>query len=330
MVVESQGTETTTTGTGTEATTTAPAASETPAATTSPAESADVRVVGAARAVAAPEKLAYQPNFKFKVLDKEHEFDDFVRGAVKDADTEKKLRDIYERAYGLDSVKADRQSLKGELATTKEKLSKTEGAIETLNAYLGKEDYDSVFQALGISNDKILRYAVQLVQREQWTPEQKASWEAGRTAQQQAAYYQQQNQQLLQSQQQLAVQQRNFELDRVVSSPDIAAVAQAYDAGMGNSGAFREYVIRIGQAYAAQGKDIPAAEAAAEAVRHLRAVNPSLGQAATTAAAATTVVAGNQKPVIPNIQGRGTSAVKSSIKTLDDLKKRARELEAMG
>lgn len=332
-MVESQGQETTTIETtgaegASQAATTPEGAAEAQASPTPGA--APEPVVTKAGAAAAPAKPAYTPNFKFKVLDKEHEFDDFVRGAIKDADTEKKLRDIYERAYGLDSVKSDRQTLKGELSTLKDRLAKTDGAIETLNGFIGKNDYDSVFDALGISKDKILRYAVELVQRDQWTPEQKASWEAGRSAQQQAAYYQQQNQQLMQSQQQLAVQQRSFELERVVSAPDISAVAQAYDAGMGTPGAFREYVIRIGQAYAAQGKDIPAAEAVQEAVKHLRAVNPSLGVSAGAAAPASNVVAGNTKPVIPNIQGRGTSAVKSTIRTLDDLKKRAREMEAMG
>lgn len=333
MTVETQGLEATTTTATTESPQTTEAAGKEaspPAAVPKGLE----RIEGATAAPkAGPAQTAqpkYQPNFKFKVLDKEHEFDEFLRGAVKDQDTEKKLRDIYERAYGLDSVKADRQTLKTELATVKEKVAKTDEALNSLGEFIQKDDFDSFFDAWKIPKDKVLRYALELVQREQWSPEQKAQWEAGRSAQQQALYYQQQNQQLMQSQQQFAVQQRTFELEQAVSRAEIAPIVQAYEAGIGSPGAFRDYVIRIGQAYAAQGKDIAAADAVAEAVRHLRAVNPSLGQTVATTAPATTVVPAAAKPVIPNIQGRGTSAVKSSVRSIDDLKKRARDLEAMG
>ena len=40
----------------------------------------------------------------------------------------------------------------------------------------------------------------------------------------------------------------------------------------------------------------------------------------------TKVVEPNSAPVIPNVQGRGTSPVRSTIKSLDDIKKRYSEL----
>jgi hypothetical protein len=56
----------------------------------------------------------------------------------------------------------------------------------------------------------------------------------------------------------------------------------------------------------------------------LKAINPSLGVAPVAGGAQ--IVQASQKPVIPNIQGRGTSAVKPAVKSLEDLKKRAKEL----
>ena len=44
---------------------------------------------------AAASEPAYAPNYKFKVKDKELEFDDFVRGAVTSKEHEAKLRDLY-------------------------------------------------------------------------------------------------------------------------------------------------------------------------------------------------------------------------------------------
>jgi hypothetical protein len=268
------------------------------------------------------EAPSYNPNYKFKVLDKEYEIDEFLRPAIKDADTEKKIREIYEKAYGLDSVKADRQTLKSELYETRERMAETEKALETIGSFVREKDYDSFFEALEIPKTEIMQYALQLVQREQMPPEQKAQWEASRQAQQQARYYQAQNEQLIASQQQFAVQQRTFELNQVVGSPDVKGVADAYNQGMGSPTAFQDYVIQIGQAYAARGQDIPAQQAVAEAIKHLRAINPSLGQVA----AQSQVVQPSAKPVIPNIQGRGTSAVKSTVKSLDDLRKKAKDL----
>jgi hypothetical protein len=265
------------------------------------------------------EPQAFQPSFKFKVLDKEKEFDEWIRPVVKDADTEKKVKELYEKAYGLDSVKQDRETLRSELSQAKEKISSTDKAINTISEFASQRDWDSFFEALSIPKNEILQYALNLVQREQMPPEQKAQWEASRQAQQQARYYQEQNQQLQQSQQQFQIQQREFELSQEISKSDISSVAEAYNAGMASPSAFREYVIRIGQAHAAQGNDIPVAQAVQEAVRHLRAVNPQLGMPA-QAQETPRVVQPSSKPTLPNIQGRGTSPVKSTVRSLDDLR----------
>jgi hypothetical protein len=279
---------------------------------------------------ATPDKPSYQANYKFKVLDKELEVDDFLKGVIKDSETEKKVKELYEKAYGLDSVKADRQTLKTQLAEVQDKYTKTEQGLDTLGKYVQAGDFDSFFDSLNIPKANILKYALDLVQREQWTPEQKASWQQGREAQQQAQYYQTQNQQLLQQQQQLSIQQREFDLSMVMSKPDISSVVQAYDAGMGNPGAFRELVIKFGQAYAAQGQDIPAEQAVQEAVKYLKAANPNLGMTAQAPVQQSNVVAPSNKPVIPNMPGKGTSPVRTTVKSIADIKKRAAELEAQG
>jgi hypothetical protein len=283
----------------------------------------------------APANLAetnpYAPNFKFKVLDKELEFDEFLKGVIKDPETEKKVRELHEKAYGLDSVKADRSTLRNELAQTKEKIGRTDAALETIGNYVRQGDFDSFFEALRIPKDHILKYALQLVQREQ-DPNVKAQWEANRQAQQQAQHYQTEAQRLEQEKRQFYTQQGEFELSQAISRPELAGIVQTYDTGIGQPGAFRSYVIRIGQALEAQGHEVSVEQAVQEAVRHLQAVNPSLastpmGQQQQTAGR---VVQPNQKPVIPNVQGRGTSPVRSTYRSLDDLRKLAKERVAMG
>lgn len=267
---------------------------------------------------------AYNPNYKFKVMDKEYEVDEWLRPVIKNQEMEKKVKELYEKAYGLESIKPKHQAIKEELEQTKAKVAETDKALDILGKYVAENDFDSFFEGLNIPKNKILEYALELVRREQMSPEQKAQWEHSRQAKEAARYYEVENARLQQSQQQFAVQQRTFELDMALGVPEAKVVADAYNAGMGSPGAFKDYCIQIGQAYAARGQDIPATQAVSEAIKHLKAINPSLGAAVVAGGAQ--VVQASQKPVIPNIQGRGTSAVKPAVKSLEDLKKRAREL----
>lgn len=270
----------------------------------------------------------YQPNFKFKVLDKEHEFDDWLKASVKDAETEKKARELYEKAFGLDSVKQDRQTLKSELGQAKEKIAQTDQTLERIGNFARANDWDSFFESLQIPKERILQYAIQVAQREQ-DPKVKAAWEENRVQTVAKDQLSEQSQQFSARQQEFAVKERRFEMrEHISGNPEVLNVARAYDAGIGSPGAFGEFVIRIGAAYAAQGQDIPVPQAVAEAIKHLRAANPTLGISAPVAPpmATSQVVSPNAKPVIPNMGGRGNSPVKSTIKSLDDLKQRSREL----
>lgn len=327
MEVESTSVETTAVESTNTATDTAPVADNAAQAAPEPVGLDAIKGAQPKAAVAAdgkPVVNAYTPNFKFKVMDKEHEIDEWLRPVIKNQELEKKVKELYEKAYGLDSIKPKHQAVKEELETTKSKIAETDKALNILGKYVAEGDFDSFFEGLNIPKNKILEYALELVKREQMSPEQKAQWEASKQARDAARYYEAENARLMQSQQQFAVQQRTFELDMAVNTPEAKVIADAYNAGMGSPDAFKEYCIQIGQAFAARGQDIPATQAVSEAIRHLRAINPSLGNAQVPNAAQ--VVQASQKPVIPNIQGRGTSAVKPAVKSLDDLKKRAREL----
>lgn len=328
METESTSVETT----AVESTTTAPEVSTTTetveAKPSEPTGLDAIKTSGKGKIAVEGEKVvappAYTPNYKFKVMDKEHEVDEWLRPVIKNADTEKKVKELYEKAYGLDSIKPKHQAIKDELEQAKAKVAQTDQALDILGKYVAENDFDSFFEGLNIPKNKILEYALELVRREQMSPEQKAQWENSKQAKEAARYYEAENARLQQSQQQFAVQQRTFELDMALNSPEAKVVADAYNAGMGTPEAFKDYCIQIGQAFAARGQDIPATQAVSEAIRHLKAINPSLGAAVSPNIVPT--VHPSQKPVIPNIQGRGTSAVKPAVKSLEDLKKRAKEL----
>ena len=305
---------------GTTATEKVGAAQGTLAPVTPPAGAVGVK---GSPATLAPPPAPYTPNLKFKVKDTEHEFDEWVKGAVTNEETEKKVRDLYEKAYGLDTIKQERHGLREELTHAQEKLSSTDRAIDTIAEYAKVKDWDSFFESLNIPKNDVLKYALELVQREQMPPDQRKQWEESRTAQQQAKYYQEQAQQLQSERTQFQVERRESELQQEISRTGVSELAATYNAGMENPSAFRDFVIRIGQAYASQGNDISAEQAVKEAVRQLQAVTPQKGT--TAAPKGPNVVTPSSKPVLPNIQGRGTSAVKAQVRSLDDLRAKAKE-----
>lgn len=275
-------------------------------------------------------KPSYTPNFKFKVLDKELEFEDWAKGLVKDGDTEKKVREFHEKAYGLESVKADRATLKAQLGEAATKLTEYETGINNLHAAKAKKDYDSFFEAWDIPKEDIIKYALEVVKREE-DPNAKAQWENSRRAIQEQSAFETEQQRFHQSRVEFAVEKRLFELDYELSKPDNSVFIQAYEQGSGKPGSFKEFVQQIGASvFATSKRDIPASEAVQIAIGHLRAANPMLGmKQEPTVETAQKVVSASNKPVIPNIRGSGGSPVRQAPKSIADLKARAKELEVM-
>lgn len=263
-------------------------------------------------AAAAP---VYQPNYKFKVMDEEKEFDEFLRGAIKDQETEKKIRELYEKAHGLDFVKPkllrereQRDQYQKELGTIKKDLSQ-------VMAYRHNGDYESFLQALGIPEVEIFKWVKSKLDLQEMSPEQRQVHQRSLESQRKAMTLEQQYQQLQEEHQQVLVSTRTRDLDSVLARPDVTATAKAFDTRVGRPGAFRERVIREGiTAYQASGRDITPEEAVSEVLGMLG--GPIGSQLEVPGQPG---VAAKKPPVIPNVGGKSTSPVKKSFKTVDDL-----------
>lgn len=295
---------------------------------------------GAIATPAAP--AAYAPNLKFKVLDKEHEIDPLFAGVIKDADTEKKVRELFEKAYGLDSVKADRQSLKQKIETHYAPLEQTHQntvkALAQFDKMIEQKDYDNFFGTLQIPEEEILKWAVKKAQLMSLTPEERQAY--NESVQQRNRLYslEQQVADSQEAQFQIAVQTRTAQLDQELSKPEILNVIDAYDGRVGTPGAFKAEVIKRGQLYAYQGKDISVEEAVREVIGLMgvnaqapvapqqvqQPVNNSAGNGQGTAPQAQ---APSQKPpVIPNVGGQGTSPAKKVVRSLDDIRALSKQM----
>lgn len=274
---------------------------------------------------------AFSPNFKFKVLDKEHEIPEFLRGAMKDAATEKQLKELHEKAFGLDVVKPKYQETKKQLDQVRGDYDRTNQEITRLGGMIRKNDLDSFFKALNISEDQVLRYALERVQYRELPLEQRMAVDQQAQERQRLASLETQSQTFEQRYYAEATANKGLQLDGSLAKPEVKSIVDAFDARVGTPGAFRAEVIKRGQlAFYATGQDISVEQAMKE-VMVLAGGNVQPGGNPVAVPEASAGIPGAtpapaQPPIIPNVAGRGASPAKRAITSISDIRQRAREL----
>lgn len=327
-----------------------PAGEETEAADESHEADENAEVDGEAPADGQNAVVQYQPNFKFKVMDKEHEFDKRFQQLIKSPDDEKFVRDLHNKAYGLEYVQKKADRFKTDLETVKtehqEYRSQMEPVVTQLQEaahYLKSPDINDMgnfFDVLGVPQQKVLQYALHVAKLLELPPEQRAAFEHARLGKRQVYQAAQENNSYQSQISGHAVQTRTIELQTVLTSPDVQAASEQINTKMGNPNFFAEEVLRHARFVArVEGKDLSALDAVNAVLERygslVQAAAPGTGGAAQQQAAPSNPPAtnpGTQKtqqdpPVIPTVPSRQTAPVKKQIKSLDDIRARARELE---
>lgn len=269
-----------------------------------------------------PQPPAYAPNYAYKVLKEQREIPEWARGIIKDQDSEKRARDLFERADGLESVKADRAELQKRVQHYEGDIIPFARQAHEAIGYLEKGDLDTFFERVGLSEMDVLKYAHRRLELKQ-NPAEAAAHESARQASLQNAELQRQLTESQSGYRQLAVQQRQFELNAYLGRPDIAPLVAALDSRMG-PGTFVAEVIRRGQLAALEGKDLPIDEVVGSMAKlfGLQA-QPQPAAIASVPDAANPLAheTPREKPrTIPNIQSSGTSPVRPGPKSIDDLR----------
>lgn len=269
----------------------------------------------------------FVPNYKFKALDKEHEIPESLRAAIKDADTEKQVRELMLKAIGMDHIKPKYQETRQKYEEVNTAYQGITKQISDLRADYQKGDMASFFEKLQIPEEKILQYAVQLVQNKELPPEQQQMLAARRDAEKRAQQLEVQNYQLSEQTMAHAVEAKRWQLDTVMQRPDVSNYAEAYDKARGKPGSFRDVVIRTGEAaFHTRQKDISPEEAIKEAMDMLGGAYRAQQAMAEPVQQQVQQPVAKKPVVIPNVQGRSsTSPTKKQLTSLDDLRKFAKD-----
>lgn len=336
-MTENTTTDTTVSTTGTEAasqsqTSTAPDTTKSAAATgtTPDTKATDAAATSTPGAEVIPP--AYTPNYKFKAFNKEMELEEFWRPLIKDSDSEKKVKDLFTRAEAFNDLKERFEGTQSEFNKVYNEYSALDQDVRKVTSYLNKGDLDNFFGAIGLDEAKIFKWVAEKLDQENLPPEQKRALQMQQQERQRLYDLEMEKSTLAEQYQEQAVQARTMQLQLVLSRPEVSQAASAWDARMGTIGAFRDLIVDEAQkAWFVEGKDLSAEEAVqvvlAKYGKLIEAggVVPQAPVPQATQAQAQSPQAA-QKPVIPTVQGRGTSPVKKSPKSIDDLRQMAKEL----
>ena len=274
-----------------------------------------------------PAAPAWAPNFKVKSYDKEYEIDEMFRPLIKDQETEKKVRSVFEKAYGLDEMKPKYQKAREELEGIRPTLKEYDtlkNSLSNLSEMYNKGDLENFFKTIGVPDQVLFSYVQKRLEYNDLTPEKRAEYDRMVASRNENYSLQSRYQGMEQQFQAMQTQIRGQEMRMELSQPGVHEVAQQYDSAVG-PGAFAQEVMNQGLfVWKTQGKDISAKEAIDLVMQRVKPLLGNVVSQQTTQQQAAPVV---PKPaVIPNISGTSTSPVKQKVRSLEDLKKLQKQI----
>ena len=269
---------------------------------------------------------AYTPNFKYTVGGKEKEIDEMFRSLITDAETEKKIREVFERADGLDLVKQSRSEIKQQFESFKEQTMphlQTYDKFVTLRDHGSLEALDAALKVAGIDEEKLFELMVRKLEAEK-NPTLQQMHQG--MAQNILSSYDQQRQ--LQSYQQMSEQTHLQSLQNEVQETLAAnseTIAQI-ESILGKEGAIAEEMMNYGALMMQlHNKFVSPKEAFDHAISKfspfLSKIQPQAPQAAAQAQQP------HQAPkTLPIAKGASAGVVKTLPKSIGDLRKMANEV----
>src|SRR6266403_5535444 len=269
---------------------------------------------------------SYTPNYKFKAMDKMHEIEEWMRPYIKDAETEKLARKLHEKAYAIDDIKAQKDSYRQNYEQLQPQAQHMANQIATVERYKKTNDFDSMFNYLGITNDQILNHAQKILDVAKMSPEQRQQLDSQRYLQEQTFQQQNQNSELMQMYQAQAVQTRTLELNYALDRPDSKKISDAWDSKTGQPGSFRALVIKEAQNHAMlTGEDLSGDQAVQNVLNNygkVLSLEAAIPQQNAQAIPQPGNLPGqpNAAPIIPHVAGKGGSPVKKKPRSIADLK----------
>jgi len=269
----------------------------------------------------------YSPNYKFKVMDAEHEFDEWVRQSIKDVGTEKKARELYEKAYGLDHLKPKHEKLKADHSNLNDTWTNVKTDLEKVGHFLKEKDLGAFFNSFQLTDEDVLKYALDRVSYYELPPEKRQQLDMQNQKNLELYSLRQKVAQLEGWRNQTSTNQLDQQLTQVTNSPNYTSIAQQFEARVGQPGAFKKAVAQHAlMQFQMTGKDLEPHEAVDSFIKIFGMAQTSSQGNGQQMTGKSPVHTSERAATFPKISGNGTSVVKKKYTSIDAIKKRYNEL----
>ncbi len=282
---------------------------------------------------------SYQPNLKYKAFGKERELDKLFASLVKDPESERKVKEVFTRADAFDDMKQRYEGVSQEFQKQAQTYQELDKDVKRVMKFRNDGDLDNFFASVQLTKQDVFSWAKRQLDLEQMSPDQQTAYQQGVQARAENAYNQQNYQSIQAEMAQQKAEMVKIQLDHTLTRPEVSSTASAWDTRMGEN-AFRNLVIQEAANNTMQTGQVWSPD---EAVKHVvNKFGKLLEQAPSqTTAQAPQASQGNNsapsqqvapvmvqgKPVIPNVNGRGTSPIKQSPKSLAELREMGRQAQ---
>jgi len=293
---------------------------------TTGAAGTDSSVLATPDAAAVPAAPTYTPNYKYKAALQEKELDPFWHPLVKDSDSEKRVKELFTKVDAFDFIKQKKEDTEKNLQSLAQDYQQVNSTVQKFNSSIQSGDLSSAFRLAGITKEQIFKWTQQQLQLMEMPAEQRQQYERFEQTQLQKSQLEEKVSYLQQQWEQQAVQSRAMQLDVSLSKPDVSRFAEAWDSNSGQAGAFRQFVIEEAKkVYYDTQQDLSPDQAIAMVMQRFgKFLN--VGDTTMQAPQAHSMQAQQAKPVIPNVTGKASSPIKKVPKSLDDLRRLAKEM----
>lgn len=269
---------------------------------------------------------AFAPNFKFKAMGQEKEIDDWARPLIKDAASEQKVRELYEKAHGLEPVKQKLHRTREQLTEVNENFGKQSSFIEESVAYRNAGDFGKLFEYWKIDPVSVAKWLSREIEMNDpnTPPNVKEAYRQSLDATRRNITLERENRSLESSHGESAVNTLSAELHSVMSQPDVAQTQAAIDARTGKPGSFYNMVVKHAiVSETRDGRVLSADQAVKEVMEEMGVFMEPKAPGAASATSKTGLPSANpsQRPAsLPKAQSTGSVPMKKTIKSTDDLR----------
>lgn len=290
---------------------------------------------------------AFTPDYKFNANKVEMEIPEEFRAHIKDVESQKKVKEMFEKYHGFDAQKEQLKTYEQDVVKYRGEYEQLAGSISDIQAVYrdavqskNPHKLDLVWKKLGIGEDVVMAYAFEKAKLAEMDPQSRSAVERQIQLEQEAYERKSYENSLMTENQQKDLTIRQMQYDSAMASPQIQGFATELDSKFGMDGLFAQEVVNAGKtAYALEGKILSVPEAISAVISKFGLK----GQAQQVQTPQQTPQKGNltadgkqvvkrETKTIPNVGSSGGASPVGAgkAKNLDDVRKKYQELISQG